>query len=188
MKILVYGAGVLGSYLAHGLHRGGHAVTLLARGKRLHELTGKGLVIRHYVQCRTTRDQISLTSSLEKDDAYDMVFAVMRRNQLDGILPLLCENEGSSLYVLVGNNPTARDTQRFIEEHSRTRKRVVFAFQSTGGRREKGRVVSVHTGLSTSGGHMAVGSLTGDDSWKPLFAEAFQKTHYKISYSDDMDA
>ena len=35
MKILVIGAGVLGSYLAHVLHCAGHAVTLLARGNRL---------------------------------------------------------------------------------------------------------------------------------------------------------
>ncbi|WP_419891048.1 ketopantoate reductase family protein [Paenibacillus xylanexedens] len=32
MKILVYGAGVLGSQLAHVLVRGGNDVTVLARG------------------------------------------------------------------------------------------------------------------------------------------------------------
>jgi ketopantoate reductase len=60
MKILVYGAGVLGSYLAHALLRGGNDVTLLARGKRMRELQESGLVIRHYLQCRTTVDKIRL--------------------------------------------------------------------------------------------------------------------------------
>lgn len=37
MKILVYGAGVLGSQLAQVLVRGGNDVTILARGKRAEE-------------------------------------------------------------------------------------------------------------------------------------------------------
>ncbi|NRZ44230.1 ketopantoate reductase [Clostridium beijerinckii] len=52
MKILVYGAGVLGSYLAHVLIRGGNDVTLLARNERFKELKNNGLVIRHYIQCK----------------------------------------------------------------------------------------------------------------------------------------
>ena len=43
MKILIYGAGVLGSYLAHVLVRADNDVTLLARGTRLEELREQGL-------------------------------------------------------------------------------------------------------------------------------------------------
>lgn len=71
MKILVYGAGVLGSYVAHVLHRCGNDVTLLARGKRLNELRESGLVIRHYIQRKTTRDEINLVDNYNKDDIYD---------------------------------------------------------------------------------------------------------------------
>ena len=35
MRILVYGAGPLGSLFAARLHAGGHQVTILARGQRL---------------------------------------------------------------------------------------------------------------------------------------------------------
>ncbi len=38
MKVLVYGAGVLGSYLAHVLVYAGNDVTLLAHGNRYNEL------------------------------------------------------------------------------------------------------------------------------------------------------
>lgn len=48
MRILVYGAGVLGSYLAHVLVRGGNEVTVLARGKRAEQLNNDGLVIHHF--------------------------------------------------------------------------------------------------------------------------------------------
>ena len=52
MRVLIYGAGVLGSYLAHVLHRGDNDVTLLARGKRLEELRENGLVIKCYLMLK----------------------------------------------------------------------------------------------------------------------------------------
>jgi 2-dehydropantoate 2-reductase len=80
MKILVYGAGVLGSYLAHVLLRCGNDVTLLARGKRLQELKENGLVIRHYMQLRTTVDKVKLTEHFDKNDAYDYCFCSCTRS------------------------------------------------------------------------------------------------------------
>ena len=45
MKILVIGAGPLGSLLAARLFQGGHNVVLLARGKRIQELKKHGVVL-----------------------------------------------------------------------------------------------------------------------------------------------
>lgn len=63
MKILIYGAGVLGSYLAHVLVRGDNDVTMLARGQRFKELKKNGLIIRHYVQCKTTVDKVNVINT-----------------------------------------------------------------------------------------------------------------------------
>ena len=46
MRILVVGAGVVGSVYASHLARGGHEVALLARGDRLAELRRSGLLLR----------------------------------------------------------------------------------------------------------------------------------------------
>ena len=46
MKILVYGAGVLGCNLARNLFRAGKNVTLLARGKWAEEIKKNGLRIK----------------------------------------------------------------------------------------------------------------------------------------------
>ncbi|MCM1124586.1 MAG: NAD-binding protein [Eubacterium sp.] len=43
MKLLVYGAGVIGCELAHVLKKGGNDVTLLARGERKDNLEKRGL-------------------------------------------------------------------------------------------------------------------------------------------------
>ena len=46
MKILVYGAGNLGSLYAAKLKDAGHDVTILARGKRLHCIREHGILLR----------------------------------------------------------------------------------------------------------------------------------------------
>jgi ketopantoate reductase len=43
MKLLVYGAGVLGSLFAARMHEAGHDVSLLARGERLAALRRHGV-------------------------------------------------------------------------------------------------------------------------------------------------
>ena len=55
MRILVYGAGVQGCELAHRLLQNKkNVVTMLARGEWKERLDQRGLVIRHWAQCRTT--------------------------------------------------------------------------------------------------------------------------------------
>ena len=52
MKILVYGAGVIGCYLTHVLCAAGNDVTLLARGIWRETLERDGLTIVHHLQKR----------------------------------------------------------------------------------------------------------------------------------------
>ena len=46
MRILIYGAGVIGSFYASRFAKAGLDVTILARGQRLKELQGHGLWYR----------------------------------------------------------------------------------------------------------------------------------------------
>lgn len=46
MRILVFGAGVIGSVYAVKLLQAGHEVVMLARGRRLSDLLTHGLVLR----------------------------------------------------------------------------------------------------------------------------------------------
>ena len=49
MKILVYGAGVLGTLYAARLQDGGQDVSLVARGQRLADLRQHGLVLENMI-------------------------------------------------------------------------------------------------------------------------------------------
>ncbi|HLZ62235.1 MAG TPA: 2-dehydropantoate 2-reductase N-terminal domain-containing protein [Ktedonosporobacter sp.] len=182
MHILLYGAGVLGSYLAHALVRGGNDVTVLARGKRVAELQNDGIVLRHYLQRRTTIDKVNVISTLQSGEVYDLIFVVMPYSDLPAVLPVLAENQSRHI-VFVGNNADASATQRYLKENSAVEKQVAFGFQFSGGWRESGRVVCVR-----GGGQMELGGLDGDLSWRPLLEKAFEHAHYKLVFSADIDS
>ncbi|WP_340015656.1 2-dehydropantoate 2-reductase N-terminal domain-containing protein [Paenibacillus sp. FSL K6-1318] len=183
MKILVYGAGVLGSQLAQVLVRGGNDVTILARGKRAEELEKDGIVIRHVFQFKTTVDPVRVARTLEVNDQYDLIFVVMKYNDFPSVLPILAENQSNNI-VIVGNNADARSMQTYLEEHSPMGKQVAFGFHVSGGRRNKDRMLSIGGGSA----QMVIGSLDGEIGFKPLLDQAFQRVKYKLNYLSDIDA
>lgn len=142
MKVLVYGAGVIGCYLTHVLCEAGNDVTLLARGDWKAVLETKGLTIRHHLQRRTTTDHPHIIGQVDVSQHYDVVFSVMQHQQMTQILDVLAV-ANSPLLVLVGNNMSAPQMEARIQAHTVTPKTILFGFQGTGGRRENGKVVGV---------------------------------------------
>lgn len=183
MKVLVYGAGVLGSYLAHSLVRGGNDVSILARGKRYKQLKEDGIVIRHYFQRKNTVDTVNVIDQLQPEEHYDLLFVVMKYNQFLSVLPILAENISNNI-VLVGNNADAASMQTFLNENSKDKKNIAFGFQLSGGKREdSGRVISIH-----GGGQMVIGSLDDDLSFISTLDQTFKEAKYKLSFNENIDA
>ena len=116
MRILVYGAGVQGCELAHRLLQNKkNVVTMLARGEWKERLDQRGLVIRHWAQCRTTVDRVATIDTLAPDDCYDLVFVTMQAGQLPDVLPILKQNR-SEYFVFVGNDPHAVEVMQAIRD------------------------------------------------------------------------
>ena len=181
MRILVYGAGVLGCELAHVLTQNKkNVVTLLARGEWKERIDQKGLVIRHWVQRKTTIDRVQTVDALAPDDFYDLIFVVMQAGQLPEVLPILKENR-SQYFVFVGNDPHAKEILQYLQ---RPADKVAFGFQNSAGRRERDRVISVHTGVGmTVGG--ATTPLSG--AFRIRLKTAFDGVKYKLTFYGDMD-
>lgn len=183
MRILVYGAGVLGSYLAHVLVRGGgNNVTMLARGSRLDELQKNGNVIRHYFQFRTTVDQVNVISELQPKDIYDLIFVVMKYPDFQSVLPALAANHSSHI-LLVGNNASPLEMRDYLLASSPLKKQVAFGFQVSAGWRETGRMFCVR-GPQVQ---MTLGGLGEDLPWRTVIDQAFVNTKYKLVYQQNMD-
>ena len=175
MKILVYGAGVLGCNLARNLFRAGKDVTLLARGNWAAEIKQNGLRVKDKFSPRTSVSRIPVVTKLAPDAQYDVIFVVLRYTQLDSALDTLRENQTKNI-VFVGNNVRPRALAAALPE-----KNVLFAFALSAGHRESDRVVSIDLKKIT------VGQLSGAASHAGLIGEIFRGTKYKVVYEPNME-
>ncbi|WP_336771437.1 ketopantoate reductase family protein [Paenibacillus sp. MMO-58] len=182
MRILVYGAGVLGSYLAHELVHNGNEVTMLARGRRAEELQQNGNVIRHYLQLRTTVDKVNVIRELQPEDVYDLIFVVMKYPDFEAVLPALAANR-SKYIVIMGNNASPIEMRHYLQSNSPVEKNVVFAFQSLAGWRENGRVTCLRGPKVT----LALGGLGEQLNWRSVIDQALKNTRYKTITFTNMD-
>ena len=175
MKILVYGAGVLGCNLARNLFRAGKDVTLLARGNWAAEIKQNGLRVKDKFSPRVSVSRIPVVTKLAPDAQYDVIFVVLRYTQLDSALDTLRENQTKNI-VFVGNNVRPRALAAALQE-----KNVLFAFALSAGHRESDRVVSIDLKKIT------VGQLSGAASNAGLIGEIFRGTKYKVVYEPNME-
>lgn len=184
MKVLIFGAGVLGSYLAYALDKAGHEVSLLARGKRLNELREKGLVIVHQKQKKTTISRVQTVEALGQNDAYDAVFVVMQKTQVSAVIPILAANEKCPVFCFVGNNGQAHKTRQQLLDLSQTNPAVLFAFLGVGGRNEDGKILSSHRDDPS----FTVGDITKESQHQAFLDTLFENSGLTLSHSKDMDA
>ena len=112
MKILVYGAGVLGCNLARNLLRAGKDVTLLARGNWAAEIKRNGLRIKDKFSLRTSVSRIPVVTELAPDAMYDVIFVVLRYTQLDSVLDTLRANRTKNIVLYLSCGCDLSDHQR----------------------------------------------------------------------------
>ena len=175
MKILVYGADVLGCNLARNLLRTGKDVTLLARGNWAAEIKQNSLRIKDKFSLRTSVSRIPVVTELAPDAMYNVIFVVLRYTQLDSVLDALRANRTKNI-VFVGNNVQERTLAAALPG-----KNVLFAFALSAGHREVGRVVSIDLKKIT------IGQLPGAIYNKQLIRRIFHGTKYKVVYEPNME-
>lgn len=174
MRILVYGAGVLGCNLARNLYCSKKDVTLLARGKWAEEIKNYGLKIKNKLSFHTSTTHIPVITELKGDDEYDAIFVVVRYTQIDSIIDILKENKTKNI-VFVGNNVKAEYLSSLFPN-----KNIMFAFSLSAGHRDSKRVVSVDLKKIT------IGQLSTSNSNEKLINQIFKKTKYKVVYLPNM--
>lgn len=175
MRILVYGAGVLGGNLASNLYQAKQDVTLLARGKWAETIQQNGLIVQNKFSPKTTVSRLPVVTELKPEDTYDVIFVVMRYTQLDSILDTLRSNSTKNI-VFVGNNVRARSYAGLLPE-----KNVLFAFALSAGHRESDRIVGIDLKKIT------IGQLRNAPSNESLIHRIFEGTGYKVAYEPNME-
>ena len=106
MRILVFGVGAIGSLMTHYLCMAGNDVTVVARST-YEELSKNGLVIRHYLQKKTTVDHPRIVKEADERH-YDIVYAPQNTNDAKtksrtrpGILILMTRNIKTVVIIIL---------------------------------------------------------------------------------------
>lgn len=172
MKILIIGAGVLGSNLAHSIKKG-NDVTILARGKTYENLKNNGLIIKHKLGKRTV-DYFNVINKLDEDDIYDVIFIASRFSALDDIVAIVEKNKSKNV-VFVGNNMSA---EKYVNISN---KNVLFAFFMAAGKKYNGYINSICLNK------IPIGRVDGRNIDNEFIKSIFKKTRIKVIIENKMN-
>lgn len=181
MKILVYGAGVIGTLYAARLQAAGHRVTVLARSSRLADIQRHGLVLEDVVSGARSITRAATVERLCPEDRYDMALISVRRDQLPGIMPDLAANTSIPIVLFMLNNPLGSA----LLASALGVNRVLLGFPGAGGTLE-GHVVryAMITQQPTT-----VGEPIGMQTARPqVLAKMFRAAGFRTRIDSDMDA
>ncbi len=126
MRILIFGAGVIGSLNGALLAEAGYDVSIYARGQRLESLTQEGLPYKRKGKIR--KAPIRVLSKIEEEDRYDLVFLTVRENQLHAALEELRKNSSPIIVTMVNSLETYDQWEEICGKG-----RIIPAFPGAGG-------------------------------------------------------
>lgn len=172
MRILIIGAGVLGSNLAHSIKKG-NDVTILARNKTYENLKNNGLIIKHKLVKKSV-DHFNVIDKLDENDIYDVIFVVSRFSSLDSIVKIIEKNKSKNI-VFVGNNMNAEKYMNIKD------KNILFAFFMAAGKKYDGYINSICLNK------IEIGRTDGKDISNEFIKSIFKETKIKLTIENKMN-
>lgn len=184
MKILIYGAGVIGSIFAGKLAKKGYDVTILARENRYNEIRENGIILHNPLNGKTDMVSVTLINTLIETDRYDYIIVSVQYTQIDAILPVLQKNKSPNIVFMV-NNPLGYE--KWIDRVGY--ERIIIGFPSAGGERKNGTVnYFIGKGITKLFQSTTFGELNGKRTkrLKELY-KIFRKSGFSPSINKNMD-
>jgi len=174
VKTVVLGAGVQGTLYGVRLALAGHAVTLIARGRRAAELRKRGAIIEHAFSGERQVMTLAVTEALDAHIEADLCLVTVRREQLEEVLPALRSAQGLGR-VLIMVNHACGSAQLFA---ALGRERTVLGFPGAAGGLENGvdRYVDVRE------------QPTVIEATAPDIARLFREAGFRVSVVGDVDS
>lgn len=126
MRLLIYGAGVIGCWYAALFSKAGYDTTIYARGKRLDLFQKEGL--RYDKKGKIHKADVKIIGRLEKADSYDFVFLTVKENQVHIALEELSHNISPNIVTMVNTIEGYEKWERLCGEG-----RIIPAFPGAGG-------------------------------------------------------
>ncbi len=181
MKILVIGAGVIGTLYAAKLRDGDHRVAVLARGDRADSIRSNGLSLEDVRTGKRWSVRVEVREQLDPEDYYDLAIVAVRRDQLAGLMPQLAGSRRIPTVLFMLNNPLG--TADLVAAMGRDR--VLLGFPGAGGARERNVVRYALIAEQPT----TLGEVDGQRTTRlTAVAKAFRASGFRTKVSYHMDA
>ena len=182
-KILVIGAGVIGSLYAGKLALAGNDVTLIARGKRLKALSTEGILLKNALTGKQTRASVKAVEKETSGAPFDLIIVAVRYDQVHSVLPVISAFPGKAPVLFMVNNPLGYE--KWIDSVGADR--LVIGFPGAGGVIEDATVeYTIVSGLLQA---TTIGEPSGGVSSRVReIARLFRNAGFPTAVSRNMDA
>ncbi len=183
MRVLVFGAGVLGSLYAARLRESGHAVVVLARGQRAADIRSHGIVLENATTGTQTTTAVEVVERVSPADTYDLIMVLVRKDQLASVLPVVGASQATRSVLFMVNNALGPD--ELVQAVGS--RRAFFGLAGAGGARV-GNVVRYHV-LPGWQQPTTLGELDGRRTLRvEQISRALHKAGFPVAISDNIDA
>ena len=99
MRVLIYGAGVIGCLYATLFSKAGFDTTIYARGGRLESFKQNGLL--YFKNKKIKKVKVNIIDKVEANDIYDFVFLTVKSNQVHTALEELKNNNSPNIVTML---------------------------------------------------------------------------------------
>ena len=109
MKILIFGAGVIGTTYAWQLQEAGYDITLFVRKQRMVRYANSGVPVNYTDLRNQTEDygqsvfRPNVIDRLDPNNHFDLIIVSVRSNQWSDALPYIAKHAGKADILLLGN-------------------------------------------------------------------------------------
>ncbi|MFE6079153.1 ketopantoate reductase family protein [Paenibacillus sp. NPDC057886] len=101
-RILIFGAGVIGSIYAMKFIEAGLDVTMFARSNRFKTLKENGLQYNEKGAVKSIK--VNVIDTIENDDVYDYIFVTVRYDRSESALLALKDNQSKNIVTMISNS------------------------------------------------------------------------------------
>lgn len=129
-KILIFGAGVIGSIYAMKFIEAGLDVTIFARSNRFKSLKENGLQYSEKGEVKSIK--VNVIDKLENDDVYDFIFVTVHYDQSESALLALKDNQSKNIVMMTNSSMGFSTWQNIVGD------RILPAFPGFGGQIKDG--------------------------------------------------
>lgn len=180
MRILIYGAGVIGCLYATLFSKAGFDTTIYARGRRLESFKQNGLL--YFKNKKIKKVKVNIIDKVEANDIYDFVFLTVKSNQVHTALEELKNNNSPNIVTMLNTLEKYNTWEEICGKG-----RIIPAFPGAGGSFEENILNAKLTPSITQA--TTFGEINGGKSERLLqLACIFKRSHIPYKIEKDMHA